>query len=297
MPPEMILSRALIDKEVINIIHTMIKIEKRLVRKKMLVIYLAIMIFDTNVLNEICKYIDDPTTFINFALICSKARYVAKLNKRNKMDQFCKKKGFRKGIQDADETRINFTVSRLPNGSYHGLQKAYYHDSNGYYDYYYYLYNYGILAAEWKGETGNKYKETYYNNFDRVIISYQCDCTRDVVCNYEGIDFNQYDFYMESKEEYKCNRCNNIGILEKKLWFKKENEINDADKCNNYKRTLFLKKEYRIKNYRLKNIDECYEFLKDYGDHCMYGWDIIEKYEKYDGYEYLGRYMDKFDEL
>ena len=140
------------------------------------------MSFDTNILNIICKYVDDAKTYFNFALVCRKTRYVTKLHKNNKMDEFV----IKYVEPDGDGQLVK---RRLPNGKSHDVTAVQYFEFINLDDMRQMYYN-GICLASWFTHKLNRLGK-------RVNIThYKCDCTKDFENSYTndkiGLDGVRY---------------------------------------------------------------------------------------------------------
>ena len=160
------------------------------------------MNFDTNILNIICEHIDDPKTFFNFALVCRKTRYVSKLRKNNKMDEFAIKY-----VKTIDNEYV--VERRLPNGKLHGEYQR--HWVNGSRDFCMY-YN-GICLADCFIRGLRK----------RINIThYKCDCTKDFENSYTndkiGLDGVRYKLLETNTRTYNCDICGEHKTEEEFWW-------------------------------------------------------------------------------
>ena len=168
------------------------------------------MSFDANILNVICKYIDDPKTFFNFALVCRKTRYVTKLYKNNKMDQFAIK--YIKTIENGQ-----LVERRLPNGELHGDYERY---SAQFGDDFYMYYNGICLSYWWYDHYGASEHEV-------TITHYKCDCTKEFENSYAnnkiGLDGVTYKLCSTTTTTHKCDTCGDHN-LEQEVWCNFERE-------------------------------------------------------------------------
>ena len=152
------------------------------------------MIFDNNVLNIICIFIDDPKTFRNFAIACRKTNYITNLQVDDKMTLFSEKQV----VDYHGISIIHRDVKRkLPNGNLHGKQLC----SDFYVDMYSLYYN-GIHLAEW-------YYEEYDNWIDCYVTHRKCNCTKDFPNSYtiEKIKLKNYHLISKNDKKYNCEKC------------------------------------------------------------------------------------------
>ena len=150
------------------------------------------MNFDANILNVICEHCDDPKTFFNFALVCRKTRYVSKLHKNNKMDEFAIK--YVKTIENGQ-----LVERRLPNGKLHGQYERYWLGSGENFRMYYN----DICLSEWSH---------YYGLEHTIMIThYKCDCTKDFENSYTnekiGLDGVVYKLRSTRTSTGYCYTC------------------------------------------------------------------------------------------
>jgi len=78
------------------------------------------MIFDDNVLNIICRYIDDVKTFAAFSITCKKTHNISKLHVNQKMDKFVTEKS----DVGTGGAIIVIVYKYLPNRLLHGIQSC-----------------------------------------------------------------------------------------------------------------------------------------------------------------------------
>ena len=173
------------------------------------------MSFDTNILNVICEYIDDAKTYFNFALVCRKTRYVTKLRKNSKMNQFTIENdshGFNDGRKCVER--------RLPNGRLHDVKAVYYLNVNG--GYIFYMYYNGICLADWF---------IHSNGFGKIIeiTHYKCDCTKGFENSYTndkiGLDGVVYKLHSTITKSRKCYTCGENKV-ENEQWSNFEYYLN-----------------------------------------------------------------------
>ena len=162
------------------------------------------IIFDTNVLNNICKFINDPRMFINFALTCSKTRMIAILHKDDKMDEFSTK--FEK-VKLFDIYKIfdkKVTKYKLPNGNLHGLYSS--SDLNNLNRSSHKLYYNAICLMEW----------FYYRSGYPIITRYRCNCTKHIkdshIDKHTYLNLDYLDKKPGYEEKNKCPKCEHQQI-------------------------------------------------------------------------------------
>lgn len=178
------------------------------------------MIFDNNVLNNICKYIDNPLTFYNFSIANSKLANISRLHKNNKMVEFSRKI-VRDDFCNVDEF-IRIVEYVLPNGNLHGIQ--YYGTQLINHDDKYELYYNGIKLAEWiltEEQDEFWYYIKYYNHtcFDNYGNGSIKEYTHSKI---DLIDFNLY--HSINGSSFNCDECcDKCGKhnYECEYWFKK----------------------------------------------------------------------------
>lgn len=157
------------------------------------------MIFDTNLLNTICKLIDDPKTLINFSLACKKTRDIVRINKNDKMDQFIV--NHINNFKDGDDY-YHIIMNKLPNGNLHGEFSS--SCSYGAIGDTYRLYYNGIILSEW-------YYDVSSYMIDATVSYYKCDCISELSTNYITKRMNFNEFKLESTNldlgSDTCNKC------------------------------------------------------------------------------------------
>lgn len=174
------------------------------------------MIFDNNVLNNICKFVNDPLTFYNFSMANSKLANISRLHKNNKMVEFSRKI-FKHDYHNVDEftTVVEY---RLPNGNLHGIQ--YYGTPHINHDDIYELYYNGIKLAEWVlTETlyGFWYHIKYYNH--TCFDNYGNGSIKEYT--YSKIDLVDFNLdYSTNGSIFNCDKCGQHNY-EYEYWFKK----------------------------------------------------------------------------
>lgn len=167
---------------------------------------------DSIVLNHICKWIDDPKTFYNFALVSIKALNVAMLNKVEKMDQFSLKNTI---IDDDGEDCYITTNTRLPNGNLHGKQ-SYLCSYAATGDQYSYYYN-GVFIADVSWDYDG-YQTTCF------LTRCYCDCSKDVPRDFFQTNVDLTGFIMSSSDRKvgnaMCKKCE-CGRCSQEVWVDK----------------------------------------------------------------------------
>ena len=172
------------------------------------------MSFDANILNVICEHIDDPKTFFNFALVCRKTRYITKLHKNNKMDEFA--------MEDVShDCNDNSCVCverrfRLPNGKLHGVEVCYWTSD----DIQFIMHDNGVCLADWN----------HHKDKGEVIINhYKCECTKNFENSYTNnkIGLNDRSKLLSTCTKsypYNCSKCGRILKVEEETWRNFERE-------------------------------------------------------------------------
>ena len=171
------------------------------------------MSFDANILNVICKYIDDPKTFFNFALVSHKTRHVTKLYKNNKMDQFTIKHVEHGSVRNS----FKCVERRLPNGKLHGITACFY---SKFADDFYMYYN-GICLGKWSSIDCKTEGE------EITIRHYKCECTKEFDNSYTnnkiGLD-DRYKLLSTFTKPYNCVVCGRDHNVEQEIWCNFERE-------------------------------------------------------------------------
>lgn len=186
-------------------------------------------IFDINVLDHICKEINDPKTYFNFAQVCKKSAKIATLHRYEKMDEFSIMKT---EIDDSGEDCYVNVSRRLPNGNLHGKQYnscSYAHigDSSTYY------FN-GTMVGYAFWDEGVHCWITHYNC--------KCYSLKDMK-DYVYKNINLYNFVIDKQTALKkcinkvCNKCNSEYYFIKERWINIEHKNRKMKRCRIVKLT------------------------------------------------------------
>ncbi len=149
------------------------------------------MYFDKVILNKICKFIDDPKTYLNFSLANKKLHRVAVNNVNQKMDEYIY--SFGPGA-DCDCRSNGGVLSVLPNGEPHGVHMIL-SDSDETDDMCQLFFK-GTLLSEWY----------IFNKSNFTFMKCSCQ-TIEYMFEKIGICDNKFDIVVNSETNEACKKC------------------------------------------------------------------------------------------